>query len=148
MLGCHDQPQTLAGQIEQLKRQVNADAQALRDLEENDYPQLRSDFRHCDSLMQYMDSAQVCAAFEQLNLVQAYLNQFVEVKAEMKQKMDYSLVQLEHLKADAESHFISDSLASAYLEIETLVADTLHHRLLYFQDRFGQCRTELAALKK
>lgn len=146
--GCHSRPATLADRIDLLKRQVTADSQTLRDLEENDYPLLRSDFRRCDSLLQFMDTTQLDAAFVQLNLVLAYLNQFADVKDDMRQKMDYSIVQLDRLKTDAESHFICDSLASVYLDAETKVADTLHHRVLYFQDRFGQCRVQLSTLNK
>lgn len=145
---CQNHPQTLSGQIDRLKRQVNDDAIALRGLEETEWPQLQNDFRHCDSMLQHMDSAQVAAAFEKLNLVQAYLNQFSELKTDMRQKMEYSLLQLDRLKADAESHYITDSLAAAYLKTETQVADTLHHRVLYFQEKFGNCRKSLSDFKK
>ena len=145
---CQNHPQTLADQIDRLKRQVSDDANTLRRLEDSEWLQLQNDFRHCDSMLQHMDSAQVAAAFEKLNLVQAYLNQFSELKADMRQKMEYSLLQLDRLKADAESHYINDSLAAAYLETETQVADTLHHRVLYFQEKFGNCRKSLSDLKK
>lgn len=141
------QPSTVE-RIESLQKQVNADTETLQQIENEEYPKLNKDFIYCDSLLQFMDSAQVEQAFEKLNLTQAYLKQFDGVKADMRQKAEYSTLQLYHLKNDLESQYLSDSLASVYLETEIKVADTLHHRVLYFQDRFAHCRKEMADIKK
>lgn len=141
------QPSTMT-RIEQLQKQVVTDANALQQIENEEYPKLNKDFLYCDSLLQHMDSTQVDQVFEKLNLTQAYLRQFEGLKAEMRQKAEYANLQLDHLKADLESQYINDSLATVYLETETKVADTLHHRVLYFKDRFANCSKEMAAIKK
>lgn len=145
---CNPKQPSTVERIDNLKKQVNADAKALQQIENEEYPKLSEDFMYCDSLLQYMDSVQVSQNFEKLNLTQAYLRQFDEVKGEMRQKAEYSNLQLDRLKNDVKSQYINDSLANVYLETETKVADTLHHRVLYFQDRFANCRKELATVKK
>lgn len=145
---CNPKQPSTVDRIEKLQKQVNTDVKALQQIENEEYPKLNKAFLYCDSLLQYMDSAQVEQAFEKLNLTQAYLKQFAELKGVMHQNAEYANLQLDHLKADLESQYINDSLATIYLETETKVADTLHHRILYFQDRFANCSKEMAAIKK
>lgn len=145
---CQNQPQTLVGQIDQLKQQVVADSTALHKLKTVDCQKLNTDFVYCDSLLQYLSQEEIEAAFGTLNLTQAYLHQFGEVHPFMTQKMRYLLLQLDLLKADAESQYLSDSLVLAYLDDESRVADTLHNQVAYFKDRFDQCQKGMKALKK
>ena len=146
LTGCT--PKTTSDKIEALKRQVETDAKTLQDIENKDFAKLQSDFKHCDSMLQHLNEAQVNASFETLNLTQAYLQQFKDVKPVMADKMDYLMVQLDNLKSDAESHYLSDSLVLVYLDTETKVADTLHKQVDYFQDRFHKCQNDLNTLKK
>ena len=148
IVACHQRPASTLERIQLLKEQVETDSKALQNLENEAYPHLDETFRHCDSMLQYMDSTQWDKHFDQLNLAQAYLRQFSAVKDDMRQKMDYSLVQLDRLRNDVESQYISDSLAMAYFETETKVADTLHSRVAYFQDRFANSQKALSAIKK
>ena len=146
--GCQQPPKTTIGKIEALQQQVTADVDALQTLENQQYNTLKSDFLACDSMLQYLTEAQVDASFEKLQYAQAYLLQFEMVKPTMAEKMDYLAQQLEHLKADLESQYLSDSLALAYFETENRGADTLHEQILYFKDRFGQCQKDINTLKK
>ncbi len=146
--GCQQPPKTTICKIEALQQQVTADVDALQTLESQQYNTLKSDFLACDSMLQYLTEAQVDASFEKLQYAQAYLLQFEIVKPTMAEKMGYLAQQLEHLKADLESQYLSDSLALAYFETENRVADTLHEQILYFKDRFGQCQKDINTLKK
>ena len=148
MLGCTPQPKTTIEKIDDLKKQVTADANALQILADEDFTKLEKDFRHCDSLLQYLDTETVEAQFDQLNLTQAYLLQFKDVKPVMEHKMDYVVQQLGNLKSDAESHYLSDSLVVVYLGTERKVADTLHAQVEYFKDKFHSCQKTLNQLKK
>lgn len=148
MLGCTHQPKTTIEKIDQLKEQVTADAKALQALANKDFTKLQKDFHYCDSILQYLDSKLVEANFDQLNLTQAYIHQFKDVKPIMEKKMDYVVEQLGNLKSDAESHYLSDSLVLVYLDTETKVADTLHAQVEYFKDRFRKCQESLDKLKK
>ena len=146
--GCTSQPKTTMEKIDTLKQQVLTDAHTLQNIDNKVFTKLQKDFLYCDSILQYLTPEQVDARFEQLNLTQAYLLQYCEVKPVMEKKMDYLVEQLDHLKADAESHYLSDSLVTVYLAIETRVADTLHAQVSYFQDCLGNCQKELNKLKK
>lgn len=148
LVGCTNQPKTTAEKIDTLKQQVLTDANDLQDIDSKVFTTLQKDFLYCDSLLQYLTPEQVDARFEQLNLTQAYLLQYREVKPVMEKKMDYLLEQLDNLKADAESHYLSDSLVTVYLATETRVADTLHAQVAYFQTSFDNCQKELNKLKK
>lgn len=145
---CSNKPQSPTQSIDQLKRQLVADSMTLYKLKTIDFQQLEKDFIFFDAKLQDINPDQVQSVFEQLNLTQAYLRQFEEVGPDMHQTMKYSLLQLDRLKADIESHYLTDSLANAYLETETKIADTFHNRVAYFRDRFDLCKKEMEDLKK
>lgn len=99
-------------------------------------------------MLQYLPEEAVDDHFEQLNLAQAYLSQFDEMLPVMQHDISYTRQQLINLKNDISTHYLSDSLAAAYLEDESAVADTLHQRILYFQDRLSQQEQSLNRTKK
>lgn len=146
--GCNNQPKTTIEKIDLLKKQVATDAKALQAIANEDFTTLQNDFHYCDSLLQYIDAEQVKANFDQLNLTQAYILQFKEVKPVMEKKMDYLVQQLDNLKSDAESQYLPDSLVLIYLDTETKVADTLHAQVDYFKDSFSSCQKSLNQMKK
>lgn len=145
---CHNTPKTNVERIDSLKTQVEADAKLLNDLEANDYITLEKDFKTCDSLLQYQNEEQVEKSFETLQLVRAYLEQFRITKPMMQADIDSTLLQLDRLKADAESHYLSDSLVAVYIDDETAYVNKLSNQVHYFQDRFGTCQNDLNLMKK
>ena len=146
--GCHSAPETNIDKIDNLKKQVQTDAKTLSDLETKDFVTLEKDFMACDSMLQYQKEEQVKKSFETLQLVQAYLEQFKVTKPVMQAEIDSTLLQLDRLKADAESHYLSDSLVEVYIDTETEYVNRLSNQVQYFQDRFGSCQKDLNALKK
>ena len=146
--GCHSTPKTNSKQIDDLKKQVQADAKTLQNIEAKDFVTLQKDFRACDSMLQYLNEEQVEQSFEKLQLIQAYIEQFKFTKPLMQADMDTTLLQLGRLKADAESHYLSDSLVTVYLESEAEYVERLSNQVRYFQDRFSSCQQDLNALKK
>ena len=145
---CNSKPETNIDKIDNLKKQVQADAKTLNDIESKEFVALQKDFRTCDSLLQYQSPEQVDRSFEKLQLVQAYIEQFKFTKPLMQADMDTTLLQLDRLKADAESHYLADSLVTIYLENETEYVNKLSNQVRYFQDRFSSCQQDLNALKK
>ncbi len=136
-----------AERLTNLQQQVDNDIVAFQDFEANDFVKLKTSFMNIDSQLGSVDPNIVQGYFEKLNLAQAYLQQFMEVKPSLKSKLDYSKKQLTDLQFDFENEMINDSLFNVYLERETIAADTLHNQILYFKDRFGSCQKELDALK-
>lgn len=134
--------------IQQLQERLNEDSIALQKLQDEYQTRLWADFRWCDSMLQYIPQEQLNEYFETLNLTQAYLSQFDEMLPVMQHTISYSRQQLANLKNDIDSHYLSDSLAACYLEDETAVIDTLHHRIIYFQDRLTHQDSTLKATKK
>ena len=146
--GCQTAPKTNIEKIDDLKKQINADAQTLRDIETHDYGVLEKDFRACDSMLQYLSPEKIDKSFEKLQLVQAYLEQFKITKPIMQSEMDSTLRQLDRLRADAEIHYPSDSLITVYIATEKEYVDRLSNQVRYFKDRFGTCQMDLNAMKK
>lgn len=99
-------------------------------------------------MLQYLPEEKIEESFEVLNLAHAYLSQFDEMLPVMQHDLSYTQQQLVNLKNDIDTHFINDSLATIYLADETAVADTLHNRILYFQDRLSRQDKELKTLRK
>ena len=147
--GCTNKPSTPspAERLENLQQQVDNDIVAYQNFEANDFENLRTSFIRIDSELGSIAPQEVQSYYEKLNLAQSYLQQFLEVKTSLKNKLDYSKKQLTDLQYDLENAMINDSLFSVYFERETIAADTLHNQILYFKDRFGSCQKELDALK-
>ena len=134
--------------IAQLQDQLRRDSIALDDIQQK-YPEhIWTNFRWCDSMLAFVPEEQVDEYFDILNLAQAYLRQFDETLPVMKNTINYTQQQLINLQNDINTHFIDDSLAAVYLNDEIAVADTLHNRVLYFQDRLSQQDKELQSLRK
>lgn len=147
--GCQHNPTTATlGSIDQLQRQVKDNAETLQNIENEDYKTLEKDFVSCDSMLQYQEPEEIDSLFERLRLVDAYLKQFEQVAPQLRADMDSTLLQLDRLKKDVETHYLSDSLAAVYLADETRFVDTQSNQIHYFQDRFKVCRNHLDMLMK
>ena len=131
-----------------LQEQLRRDSVTLSEIQRN-YPEsIRSNFRWCDSMLQYLPQEKINECFDVLNLAQAYLSQYEEMLPVMQRDLRYTRQQLTNLKNDLDSQYLSDSLAAVYLADETAVADTLHYRILYFQDRLSHQEKALKKLRK
>jgi len=146
LVGC--QPKTDLDKIDALKRQVNKDVRALNDLNTNTFVQLEKDFISCDSSLQFLPEEELDAVFEKLKLVDAYIQQFKMERPVMQAEMDSTLARLDLLRADAATHYLSDSLVAIYLEDETQQVEKLSSQVEYFRDRLGNCCKDLDNFKK
>ena len=144
--GC--QPKTDLDKIDALKKQVNKDLKTLNQLNVNTFVQLEKDFIVCDSLLQYLPEEELDGVFPQLQLVDAYIQQFKETCPIMQAEMDSTLTRLDLLKADAESHYLNDSLVAVYVVDEAQQVEKLSSQVAYFKDRLGNCRKDLDGFKK
>ena len=142
------QPKTDLDKIDALRKQVNKDVRVLNDLNADAFVQLEKDFIACDSSLQYMSEEQLDVVFPKLQLVDAYIQQFKETRPVMQAEMDSTLVRLDLLKKDAATHYLADSLVSAYIEDETRQVEKLSSQVAYFKDRLGNCRNELDGIKE
>lgn len=136
------------GSIPGIKAQLKKDSVALQALQERYQTPLRDQFRWCDSMLAFVPEDNVNEFFDVLNLAQAYLSQFDETLPIMQKDMAYIQHQLDLLQKDIDTHYINDSLAAEYLSDEKASADTLHNRVLYFEDRLSQQDQALKELKK
>ena len=148
LVACQSAPKTDLERINALKEQVQSDAKTMDKLAANDLVQIEKDFFVCDSMLQYMHLEEVDEMFQQLKLINAYIDQFKQRLPIMKADMDSTLIQLDNLKTDIETHYLSDSLAAIYLDSETQHVTLLNNQVQYFKDRFGSCKKDLNNFKK
>ena len=148
LVACQSAPKTDLERINALKKQVQSDAKTMDKLAANDLVQIEKDFFDCDSMLQYMHLEEVDERFQQLKLINAYIDQFKQRLPIMQADMDSTLIQLDNLKSDIETHYLSDSLAAIYLDSETQHVTLLNNQVQYFKDRFGSCKKDLNNLKK
>lgn len=134
--------------IDALKNQVQIDAKLMNELQNYDFAQLQKSFVTCDSMLQYLHPETIDEMFEQLQLVGAYLAQFKATHPLMQADMDSTMIQLDNLKSDIESHFLTDSLAAVYLEAETQHVDMINNQVKYFKERLESCQKDLDELKE
>lgn len=145
LVGC--QSKTDLDRIDALKKQVKTEALALDDLNANTFMQLEKDFVSCDSALQYLPKEALDEAFQKLQLVDAYIQQFKKERPAMQAEMDSTLLRLDLLRADAEIHYPSDSLITVYINAETQQVEKLSNQVAYFKDRLGSCRKDLDEFK-
>ena len=145
---CACQNQSVTSEIKKLQKQAKDDISEMQHIEKEYYTNVYNDYLFCDSMLQYAPKEKLEEYFNTLNLAQAYLRQFKEVKPLMEKKFDYAQQQLENLLNDISTNYINDSLANTYLSDEQKVADTLHEQILYFKDRLSSQKKELKTLKK
>ncbi len=134
--------------IAQLQEQLKQDSIALDRMQDNYQDRLQADFLWCDSMLQYAQKEDVNEYFDILNLAQAYLRQFNEMLPVMRHDHAFIRKQLSNLQYDLNNKHINDSLFNIYLNDEAASADTLHNRVLYFQDRLSSQDQALQSLKK
>ena len=142
------QPKSDLSKIDALRKQVNKDVKVLNDLNADAFVQLEKDFIACDSSLQFLSEEQLDVVFPKLQLVDAYIQQFKETRPVMQAEMDSTLVRLDLLRNDAATHYLADSLVSAYIEDETRQVERLSSQVAYFKDRLGSCRKELDGIKE
>ena len=145
---CGSKTGTGNGDIPTIKEQLRRDSLALLSLQQQYQAPLQEHFRWCDSMLAFVPKEHVNDYFGTLNLAQAYISQFNEMLPVMQHDVTYIGRQLDLLQNDIDTHFVSDSLANEYLNDEKASADTLHNRVLYFQDRLAQQDQALRNLKK
>lgn len=131
-----------------LKKQLDSYSEALDKLEEHSRTELQKDFMACDSMLQYLHPEEMDEAFEQIQLAGAYLAQFKAMYPLMKSRIEYTHTQLDKLKADAETHYLSDSLVTFYLADEAKSVDTMAAQLDYFTDRLAQSKQAFVDFKR
>ena len=148
LVACQSTPKTDLERINALKEQVQSDAKTMDKLAANDLVQIEKDFFACDSMLQYMHLEEVDEMFQQLKLINAYIDQFKQRLPIKQADMDSTLIQLDNLKTDIETHYLSDSLAAIYLDSETQHVTLLNNQVQYFKDRFGSCKKDLNNFKK
>ena len=89
-LSCQSRKEPIA----QLQEQLSRDSVALGKLQQQ-YPEnIRTNFRWCDSMLQFLPDEQVSECFPVLNLAQAYLSQFDEMLPVMQHDLRYTRQQL------------------------------------------------------
>lgn len=145
------QPNSGSGPLEKiaaLHEQLDNDSISINVLESSVLPPLERDFRSCDSMLAFLSQENIEEQFEALRLCNSYIVQFKTVVPNMKRNISYSHMQLDNLANEITDSRLTDSLVQIYIEDETKVADTIHHRVIYFQERLQQQKSEIAVRKK
>lgn len=145
---CQSAPKTDLERIDALKQQVQTDAKTMDELASKDLVQIEKDFFACDSMLQYLHPEEIDEVFQQLQLVDAYINQFKQTHPVMQADMDSTLMQLDNLKSDIETHYLHDTLVALYLDSETQHVTLLNNQVQYFKERLSLCKKDLKNFKK
>lgn len=148
LASCGSRTDKADASIPGIRKQLRQDSITLQQLQDRYQQPLRDQFRSCDSLLAFVPEERINEFFDVLNLAQAYLGQFDDMLPVMRHDMAYIQQQLTNLQNDIDTHYLSDSLANKYLLDEKASADTLHHRVIYFEDRLSQQEKALKELKK
>lgn len=84
----------------------------------------------------------------EMELLQAYLQQFEYEKSAMETEIEFSKKQLSDLQNDVKQHLIDDKMTSQYIKDEEKALHTLESKIKYFQEKFGKQKEVVKQLRK
>ena len=84
----------------------------------------------------------------EMELLQAYLQQFENQRVVIKEAAEYSRKQLSDLRDDVKKHLYDDSTTSKYIQDEEAELRIMEAQIKYFQEKFDEQKEVVKQLRK
>ena len=84
----------------------------------------------------------------EMDLLQAYLQQFETQHAVIKENVEYSRKQLSNLKDDIKNHLYDDATTEKYIHDEEKELSMMEAQVKYFQEKFDTQKDVVKQLRK
>ena len=141
MVACLRKPPSR--QIDAMQKRVDAVERQVEKLYNKDFNYL---VRECQTL----DSTIIKTKddFDQMELLQAYLQQFETQRVVLKEAAQYSRKQLSDLKDDVEKNLYDEATTSKYIQDEEKELRIMEAQIKYFQEKFDAQKKVVKQLRK
>ena len=130
-------------QIHAMLKRVDVAESRVNKLYDNDFSYLVKEFEALDS-----QNAHAKDISYEMDLMQAYLQQFETYRVVMLEDVELSRKQLNNLKSDVKSGRFDDNLANKYIADEESALHKLEAQIDYFQEKFDAQKEVVQRLRK
>lgn len=141
MVACTDK--SPSGTIDAMQKRVNAVEDKVEKLYKQDFSFLIGEYQALDTIV-----ARTKDISEEMNLLQAYLQQFENQRVVIKENVKFSRKQLRDLKDDVENNLYDENTTLQYIQDEEKELRIMEAQIKYFQDRFDAQKKVVKQLRK
>jgi len=141
MVACKDK--SPSEQVKSMQKRVEAVERQVEVLYNQDFSYLIGEYQALDTTV-----ARAKDIRNEMELLQAYLQQFENERVVMQSEIKFSKKQLSDLQDDVKNHQIDDKMTSQYIQDEEKALHTLEAQIKYFQEKFNQQKEVVKQLRK
>ena len=132
-----------SGTIDAMQKRVDAVERQVETLYNQDFNFLVGEYQALDTTI-----ARTKDISKEMELLQAYLQQFEDQRVVIKDNVDYSRQQLSDLKDDIGNNLYDDATVSNYINDEETELRMMEAQIKYFQERFDAQKKVVKQLRK
>ncbi|MBR4838344.1 MAG: hypothetical protein IK004_07900 [Bacteroidales bacterium] len=141
MVACNSK--SPSGQIKLMQKRVDALERQVEVLYNQDFDFLVKEYQALDTTV-----ARTRDIREEMQLLQAYLQQFENQNAVIKENVEFSRKQLSDLDYDIKNKILDEETAWQYTREEEKVLDVMEAQIKYFQEKFDAQKEVVKQLRK
>ena len=141
MVACNSK--SPSGQIKLMQKRVDAVERQVEVLYNQDFDFLVKEYQALDTTV-----ARTKDIREEMQLLQAYLQQFENQNAVIKENVEFSRKQLSDLDYDIKNKILDEETAWQYTQEEEKVLDVMEAQIKYFQEKFDAQKEVVKQLRK
>ena len=132
-----------SGTIDAMQKRVDAVERHVETLYNQDFNFLVGEYQALDTTI-----ARTKDISKEMELLQAYLQQFEDQRVVIKENVEYSRQQLSDLKDDIGNNLYDDATVSNYINDEETELRMMEAQIKYFQERFDAQKKVVKQLRK
>ena len=141
MVACNDK--SPSGQIKSMQKRVDAVEKQVEVLYTQDFSYLVGEYQALDTTV-----ARVKDIHNEMELLQAYLQQFEDQHDVMLEDVAFSRKQLTDLQDDVKANRFDDETTSKYINDEEKALRRMEAQVKYFQEKFDAQKNVVKQLRK
>lgn len=141
MVACKNE--SPSGQIDAMQKRVDAVERDVEVLYNQDFNCLVNEYQALDTTVALTKDIQY-----EMELLQAYLQQFENQRVVIKEAAEYSRKQLSDLQDDVKKHLYDEETTSKYIQDEEAELRIMEAQIKYFQEKFDEQKEVVKQLRK
>ena len=132
-----------SGTIDSMLKRVDAVEYKVEKLYNQDFSYLVKEYQALDTTM-----ARTKDIGNEMDLLQAYLQQFETQHVVIKENVEFSRKQLSNLKDDVKNHLYNEATTERYIKDEEKALVMMEAQIKYFQEKFDAQKDVVKQLRK
>lgn len=132
-----------SGTIDAMQNRLNTVEHQVEVLYNQDFKELIDDYKALDTTVAVAKDIRT-----EMELLQAYLQQFETQRFVIKENVKFSRKQLSDLKDDVKNHLYDDKTTAKYINDEEAELHRMEAQIKYFQEKFDAQKEVVKRLRK